>query len=440
MTTVHSEGVIEQFEKHPQWTEVSQCLQALHAKGFKAYIAGGSVRDALLGRQANDFDIATSAIPDQIEEIFEKTIAVGKQFGVIIVPFDGFQVEIATFRKDLEYKDGRRPDAVEFSSPEEDASRRDFTVNGLFFDTSTNKVIDFVGGQDDLRGKVLRVIGEPSARFSEDYLRLLRAIRFRAQLDFAWDPATKHEVVGLNHKITNVSSERIRDELVKILKLPNAMLAMTDLLDMGYIHEIFYSFISTIQGQKNWQLDTGQFANRLQNCFAGDHRNFKRTEQLISLVFGALSYSFQFTSKEERKKFLDLVGKTLQELKFSNDEIRFVKTFSRLVALIRSQEAFQEFDEFIFDLTNENHLRILKFLFSTPVFEESEIMSLRDKIIEVFSADFIVPEALITGDDLLSLGMKQGKDFGQALKKIYIEQLNHPEKTRDDLLKSLKSR
>ena len=147
-------GLKDLFAKHPHWGAVEFCIKSLSEKGFIAYLAGGCVRDALLGISANDFDIATNATPDQVEDIFEKTIAVGKQFGVIVIPFDHCQIEVATFRLDSEYKDGRHPENIEYSTPEEDAKRRDFTVNGMFYDLQKNEVVDFVDGQKDLKDRV----------------------------------------------------------------------------------------------------------------------------------------------------------------------------------------------------------------------------------------------------------------------------------------------
>ncbi|MES2964533.1 MAG: CCA tRNA nucleotidyltransferase, partial [Bdellovibrionota bacterium] len=148
--------------------------RTLRSAGFTALLAGGCVRDMLMSREPNDFDVATDATPDQVETLFPRAVAVGKAFGVIVLPQDGFDIEVATFREDLEYKDGRRPEGVKFSSPELDAKRRDFTVNALFLEPESGKISDFVGGQNDLTARILRTVGEPDRRFTEDKLRLLR--------------------------------------------------------------------------------------------------------------------------------------------------------------------------------------------------------------------------------------------------------------------------
>lgn len=193
-------------------------VHALRDAGHQAFFAGGVVRDLLLGREPKDVDVATSALPDQVQEVFGGTCReVGKAFGVVLVPAGSACIEVATFRKDLGYTDGRRPDAVVFSGPKEDAQRRDFTVNGLFYDPLGNEVIDYVGGLEDLDRKILRAIGDPGARFAEDYLRMLRAVRFATTLEFDLDPGTASSLVSTAERITAISAERIEGELTRLL-------------------------------------------------------------------------------------------------------------------------------------------------------------------------------------------------------------------------------
>lgn len=189
----------------------------LAAAGHLALFAGGCVRDRLLGRTPGDHDVATSATPEQVEALFPRSLTVGARFGVVVVPVPGGNVEVATFRADGRYVDGRRPEGVVFSDPPTDASRRDFTVNGLFEDPRTGEVLDYVGGRADLDARLLRAIGDPEARFREDHLRLLRAVRFAVRLGFAIEPATAAAVRRLAPLAADVSAERTRDELVKIL-------------------------------------------------------------------------------------------------------------------------------------------------------------------------------------------------------------------------------
>jgi putative nucleotidyltransferase with HDIG domain len=201
------------FELKAQATKIVQQLQAA---GFAAFWVGGCVRDFLLGREPDDFDIATDAKPEQVEKIFKRTVAVGRKFGVMIVVEGGHQFQVATFRAEADYQDGRRPEKIIFANAEADASRRDFTVNGLFYDPLTKKIHDWVGGEKDLRAKIIRTIGKPEERFGEDHLRLLRAVRFAAQLDFEIEQKTFAAVKKLAPKIKLISAERIRDELLKL--------------------------------------------------------------------------------------------------------------------------------------------------------------------------------------------------------------------------------
>ena len=199
---------------NPKAREIAARLQRA---GHTAYFAGGCVRDQLLGIEAKDYDIATSAKPEEVQKLFPRvTNLTGKCFGVVRVLVDDESYEVATFRQDGPYKDGRHPESVRFATAEEDAQRRDFTINGLFYDPVAERLIDYVGGEADLRAKVIRAIGEPAHRFAEDQLRLLRAIRFAARLMFKIEPKTWEAVCAGASSIRTISAERIRDELNKI--------------------------------------------------------------------------------------------------------------------------------------------------------------------------------------------------------------------------------
>jgi len=193
-----------------------EIVRQLQTAGFSAFWVGGCVRDFLLGREPGDYDIATSALPEQVEKLFKRTVAVGRKFGVMVVVENGRPFQVATFRAEADYRDGRHPEQVTFGDAEADAQRRDFTVNGLFYDPVAEKLHDWVGGEKDLRAKIIRTIGSPGERFAEDHLRLLRAVRFAAQLGFEIEPQTFAAVRTLAPKIELISAERIRDELIKL--------------------------------------------------------------------------------------------------------------------------------------------------------------------------------------------------------------------------------
>jgi len=235
----------------PSRNTAEEIVRRLQRAGFAAFWVGGCVRDFLLGREPQDYDIATNARPEQIEKLFKRTLAVGRKFGVMIVVEGKQHFQVATFRAEAEYRDGRRPEKVVFSSAEADAQRRDFTVNGLFFDPIAKKLHDWVGGEKDLRAKIIRTIGAPEERFAEDHLRLLRAVRFAAQLGFEIEPETFSAVKRLAPKIELISAERIRDELIKLFSPPHAGRGLVLLRDSRLLPGILRELIGTLLCQQS---------------------------------------------------------------------------------------------------------------------------------------------------------------------------------------------
>jgi poly(A) polymerase len=229
----------------------TEVVRVLRANGHQAYFVGGCVRDLLLGREPADYDVATDAVPDRVMEIFPRTFAVGVQFGVVLVAFDHSDaskadsiqkeicIEVATFRADVSYSDGRHPDAVRFSqTPQEDVERRDFTINGMLLDPESNEVLDYVGGRRDLDAHIIRTIGEPQRRFTEDKLRMLRAVRFAARFGYEIEPATFAAIRALAPQIKQVSNERIRDEILKMLTEGHARRAFELLDETGLLVQV----------------------------------------------------------------------------------------------------------------------------------------------------------------------------------------------------------
>lgn len=233
-----------------------EVVEKLQTADFKAFWAGGCVRDQILGIEPQDYDVATNATPDQIREIFgkNKTLAIGATFGVITVlgPKTAGQVEVATFRKDGGYSDGRRPDSVVFTDAKEDALRRDFTINGMFFDPTTDQLIDYVNGKEDLSKGLIRAIGAPKDRIQEDKLRMLRAVRFAATYEFAIEPETLHAIQDAAKEITVVSGERIGTEMRRMLSHPNRGTATSLLRKTGLIEKIIPNAASLFPNQEIW--------------------------------------------------------------------------------------------------------------------------------------------------------------------------------------------
>ncbi|HEV3317914.1 MAG TPA: CCA tRNA nucleotidyltransferase, partial [Candidatus Angelobacter sp.] len=228
--------------------QATQIVQKLRAVGYSAYLAGGCVRDLILGREPADYDVATSATPQEVMRIFPQTYAVGAQFGVVLVPIrrdttdgekDNYAIEVATFRSDGLYSDGRHPDQVQFSKDaRSDVQRRDFTINGLLLDPVSKEVFDYVGGREDLEREIIRTIGDPRERFAEDKLRMLRAVRFAARFGYTIEATTLAEIQARAAQIHQVSRERIRDEILKMLTEGRARRALELLDETGLLEQV----------------------------------------------------------------------------------------------------------------------------------------------------------------------------------------------------------
>ena len=230
-------------------TKAQEMVKILSNAGFKAYWAGGCVRDMIMAIDPLDYDIATNARPEQVMKLFKKTIPVGASFGVVKVLYDDFEFEVATFRSDGAYIDGRRPEDVHFSTEKEDAFRRDFTINGIFYDPTHEKIIDYVNGQADIKNNIIRTINDPKDRFSEDRLRLIRAVRFAAGLQFEIEPYTFNTIKELADTIFQVSAERIRDELCKMLTGVHPANSI-DLLDEVGMLKVILPEVTAMKGIK----------------------------------------------------------------------------------------------------------------------------------------------------------------------------------------------
>ena len=221
-------------------------VHRLQKAGHRAFWVGGCVRDVLMGRAPGDYDITTSALPGQVEALFKRTVAVGRQFGVVVVVEGGHQFQVATFRSEDDYRDGRHPEKVSFGDARADALRRDFTINGLFYDPVAERLHDWVGGEADVRTRIIRTIGPPEDRFAEDHLRLLRALRFATQLDFQIEPQTLAAIQALAPKIKGISAERVREELIKLFSPPHAARGLELLRDSGLLPHVLPEVAATV--------------------------------------------------------------------------------------------------------------------------------------------------------------------------------------------------
>src|SRR6266513_2081407 len=397
-----------------------------------AYIAGGCVRDILRGVTPKDFDIATNARPEEVQKLFPRTYAVGAHFGVIIVVENEFQFEVATFRSDDAYLDGRRPATVHFSSPEEDAQRRDFTVNGMFFDPENNTVIDFVGGRADLEAKLIRAIGQPAQRFSEDRLRLLRAVRFATTLDFQIEQKTWDALVANAPAITQISAERIRDELVRIFLSPHRLRGW-DLLDSG---GLLRASIPEIEAMKGCQ-QPPQFHPE-GDVFQHTRLMLKLLSEKVSvpLVFSVILHDIakpvtatidadgRIRFNEHDRIGAEMTQKIMERLRFSRAEI------DATVEMVRQHMVFK-------DVPRMRVAKLKRFM-ARPTFEDEMELHRVDcagshamldnyeflqRKKEEFANEPIIPPPLVTGEDLIALGMKPGPKFGEILEAVETRQL-----------------
>jgi poly(A) polymerase len=423
-------------------------VQRLQEAGFIAYYAGGCVRDQLMGVEPHDYDIATSAHPEKVQELFRRTVAVGAHFGVIVVLDGTFEFQVATFRNDGQYIDGRHPESVSFATPEEDATRRDFTINGLFFDPIAGQLIDYVGGQQDLARKMLRAIGNPYDRFREDRLRLLRAVRFGTTLGFDLDGATWRAVCENARHISEVSAERIREELVKIFTSPRRVRGF-DLLDESGLLAAVLPEVEALKGCEQ----PPQFHPE------GDV--FVHTRIMLSLLPAQVSLPLVFSV------LLHDVGKPATYAVDPDGRIRFSghdKLGAEMTEAIMSRLRFSraEIDATVEAVANHmvfkdvQQMRVAKlkrFLARPHIDDELELHRvdcqsshgmldnyeyLNAKRAE-FASEPLIPPPLVNGRDLINLGLRPGPRFSEILEAVQSRQLEGTLTTREAALDWVKT-
>ena len=420
----------------------AKIVQQLQAAGFAAFWVGGCVRDFLLGREAQDFDIATDAKPEEVEKLFRKTIPVGRNFGVMIVVEGGQEFQVATFRAEADYQDGRRPEKVEFANAEADASRRDFTVNGLFYDPLTEKIHDWVGGENDLRAKIIRTIGKPEERFGEDHLRMLRAIRFAAQLGFEIEPKTFAAIQTLAPKIQIISAERIRDELLKLFRPPHASHGLVLLRDSGLLEHVLPELAATIGCEQSPDFHPeGSVFNHiclmLEKMPADADALLPWTVLLHDIAKPVTAEKDLATGKihfyGHEKIGADMAEKILQRLKFPNRETE------EIVAAVRHHMQFKDVKAM-----RKATLRRLLLRETFPLELELHKLDCLGSFGDLSHYDFCLAAAeelknqpqifppLLNGNDLLALGVASGKPMGELLHEIRERQLADELKTPDE--------
>ncbi len=426
----------------PICTGAITVIQRLHTAGFIAYLAGGCVRDLIMGRPPKDFDIATNAIPDKVIDLFPDSVAVGKSFGVVRVPVADNWYEVATFRKDAPYLDGRHPASITFSDPVTDAQRRDFTANALFCDPTTRTIIDYVDGTGDITRRLIRAVGTPLDRFREDHLRLLRAVRFAATLDFTLDPATADAIRTTAACVATVSPERIREELTRLLlESVCAGDALVMLSDLGLLPIV----LPEVQAMKGTQQPPEYHPE-------GDV--FQHTVIMLNdmdtedprLAWSVLLHDVgkppTAQLKEGRWRFerhanvgADAARAILERLRFSSHDIeaithmvgnhmRFINVASMRRATLRKLVGAPTFQAELElhrldctashgDLSNHHYLGEFR---------------------RQMDSEPMLPPPWISGRDIMELGIKEGPEVGEWRKRAYDAQLEGTFPDRNSLL------
>jgi len=445
---------------NPHYEAALRVARRLHALGHAAYFAGGCVRDMLLGLAPQDFDVATDALPEQVQQAFPRTEAVGAHFGVVLVidKINGERIatEVATFRHDGAYSDGRRPDAVRFSSdPREDVLRRDFSINGLLLDvlryeqgdTMESSVLDYVGGQSDLHARLVRAIGEPELRFSEDKLRMLRAVRFAARLEFNIEPRTFDAIRRQAAEIAVVSAERVRDELTRILTEGHARRGFELLEETGMLQQVLPE-VARMRGvaqppQFHPEGDVWTHTMMLLGHL--------RPQACASLAWGMLLHDVgkpaTFTPPDpakpgDRIRFnghvevgIAVARKILNRLRFSNEEA------AQILALVKHHMQFG-------DVMKMKQSTLKRFL-RLPKFDEHLALHFADassahgdlskyefakQRLEELGEEQIRPPLLLTGDDLIAAGYPPGPEFRRMLTLAEDAQLEGTITTKEEAL------
>ncbi|MCB0418777.1 MAG: CCA tRNA nucleotidyltransferase [Bdellovibrionales bacterium] len=425
----------------------TEIVERLHKAGHDAYFAGGCVRDKLLGLPAKDYDIATSARPSDIQKLFPKTIPVGVQFGVILVVESGIPFEVATFRTEGNYEDGRRPQKVSFTDVQSDAKRRDFTVNGLYYDLRTKKVLDFVGGEKDLQQKLIRSIGKAEDRFLEDHLRMLRAARFAVQLGFSLDPETETAITKHAALIGKVSQERIREEFSKLLISPSPAVGIRLLDKLGLLKH-FLPEVLVLKGVEQpaqYHPEGDVFVHTLM-LLEGMGPN-PPLELALGCLFHDIAKPATFERAEDRIRFHghDRVGeemtrKILKRLTYSNDQIDLVCALVR--DHLKFKDAFQmrqsTLRRFLSEERFDLHLELHR-LDCLASHKDLQAYEFCKKKYEEFKQLPPPPLRLINGEDLTKMGYLPGPSMGKILRAVEDAILEGDVLTREAALSFVKA-
>jgi len=415
-------------------------VKELRRRGFIALFAGGCVRDKIMRREPEDFDVATDARPDDVIAAFPATKKVGARFGVVLVIKHGIPIEVTTFRRDDEYLDGRRPTQVEFTDARGDASRRDFTVNGLFMDPVSGRILDYVNGRKDIKAKLIRAIGDPVARFAEDRLRMLRAIRFACALGFEIEPKTFDAIKRFAHDIKGVSLERVVEELKRMLTSEAPDRAVRMMQETG-LNDVILPEVSAMVGVEqpsNFHPEGDVFEH---TCFALSYLRSPSFE----LAMGVLLHDVGKVTTIQRADRIRFPSHESEGAQIAKSVCRRLKlsnaSTERIAWLVRKHMTFKDVENM--------RLSTLKRLLGHEGFMELAELQRVDALastgdlshynfcmakLREFGEERTKPKPLIDGHDLIELGLEPGPIFGEILKQVQEEQLDEKLRTREQAL------
>ena len=422
----------------------TEIVRRLRAEGFQAYLVGGCVRDLVMGREPKDYDVSTDATPDQVVKLFPESLTVGAQFGVVIVPRAEGNVEVATFRSDGRYADGRHPSEVRYpKTPREDVRRRDFTINGLLLDPLENQVLDYVGGQGDIRARRIRAIGNPIERFHEDRLRMLRAVRFAARFGFSLDAAALEAIRKLAPLIHDVSAERVRDELLKILTEGEARRGFELLDETGLLREVLPEVKATqgVPQPPEFHPEGDVWVHTLLMLEG-------LRAPTPTLALGVLLHDVgkpPTLSLRERIRFDNHVEVGAEMAQAVCARLRLsARETERVVELVRHHLRFKDFPRrrrstqlrFLRMEGFDEHLELHR-LDCLASHGDLSTYELARRILEETPVAQIKPAPLLGGDDLIAQGYTPGPLFKEILQTVEDAQLEGKLHTREDALRLL---
>ena len=425
-----------------------EIVRRLRERGFAAYLAGGCVRDRLLGVEAKDYDVATDARPEVVQELFDDTIAVGARFGVIVVIVDGDTFEVATFRADAPYIDGRRPSSVRFGTVEEDARRRDFTIGGMYFDPASGRIIDLVGGMRDLHAGIIRAIGNPNERFEEDHLRVLRAIRFATRLDFEIEPATWTAMRRAAPKVAKIAAERVGEETVAIMTGGRAGRGLELMRSSGLLEVVIPEVLPMVGCEQpaNFHPE-GDVYRHTWLALSMLERGCAET-----LAFGVLLHDVAkpqcraeagdkvtfYGHTEQGAEMAEGVMRRMRRSRFVQERVAYlVRNHLRLVMAPRMRQATLKRM-----LAEDGFGELLELSRMDALASSSNLgfYHFCTKALAAMGHEEIRPPRLIGGNDLIAIGLKPGPQFKSILKEIEDQQLDGALSSRDEAMDYVRAR